>query len=63
MLKSERDARVPGKARVSLVMESHCRILDFAEQIIDGPLCWCEIRESWGNASNVELDGEALGHL
>ena len=24
MLKSERDARVPGKARVSLMMESHC---------------------------------------
>ena len=25
MLKSERDARVPGKARVSLMMESLCR--------------------------------------
>ena len=24
MLKSERDARVPGKARVSLMMESQC---------------------------------------
>ena len=61
MLKSERDARVPGKARVSLMMESHC---NYINALVCGGAVGChlwstKIAESSGVPPLV--DGVKLG--